>query len=249
LNVHSLYRSIDGENDALRENVGISVEADQCDFSMVVQRTRDELISLYSPNIELSIDINVASGLVREAQQTPELCKVRAPLVYHHQGGGRAGPIRADIAVRPPATDSDSLVQPPASANSPRQSDAPSQQAEPASRPPDPPLKPVEQPQRPLPTFRTMAWHYKGAQGLIRGPFSIDKLRRWWQDKKLPINLAISVTSDPDSFREVGTYYPKLEDAFTYNPMLFPFMGNRELDQDDQLERVFLAFDQKLAEQ
>jgi hypothetical protein len=194
---------------------------------MAIQWTRDELIGLYSPNIELSIDINMTSGLVREAQQTPELCKVRGPLVYHHQGGGRAGPIRADIPARPSAAHADGANSPPRA-------------AEPAPRPPDPP---------PRPAFRPMTWHYKDGQGLIRGPFSIDKLRRWWQDKKLPTNLAISAAGDADSFREVGTYYPRLEDAFTYNPVLFPFMGPAEQDEDDQLARIFLAFDQKLAEQ
>lgn len=94
-------------------------------------------------------------------------------------------------------------------------------------------VKPVTTPQ---------AWYYIDPSGTIQGPFPSPTLRGWWEKSLFPKDIQISVRNDRDSFKQINEYFPDLELAFTYNPLLFPFLGNPEYNEEDPLHVIFKNF-------
>jgi hypothetical protein len=186
----------------------------------LIQFTRDQLTMIFSRELPLAPGAKFIAAVMHQEPALPELCQSREPLEYRPTRGGRSAQVRADIRPK----DSGPVATRSAL-----------------------PLKPgdVVTPSKPT----ALAWYYKDPQEVIHGPFKSDQLRKWWIKGQLPPSLAISVTTDPESFKEITAHFPDLTEAFAFNPLLFPFMGTVEPDPDDPLERIFLGFQEKLAEQ
>ncbi|KAK8863610.1 kinesin-like protein [Tritrichomonas musculus] len=101
--------------------------------------------------------------------------------------------------------------------------------------------------QKPLPkvlkpVITPLAWYYIDPSQTIQGPFQSPMLRNWWEKKLFPKDIKISVSNDKETFKEICEYFPDLSLAFTYNPMLFPFLGKSEYNENDSLHTIFKNF-------
>ena len=96
------------------------------------------------------------------------------------------------------------------------------------------------------PVSTQLAWYYLDQEQKIQGPFNSSQLRQWWTGGHFPGNLLISNSNDPDSFKEICEFFPQLDNAFSFNPMLFPFLRSAEPDPNDELQKVFLGFQQEM---
>jgi hypothetical protein len=91
-----------------------------------------------------------------------------------------------------------------------------------------------------------LSWYYLDNKGERQGPFGSSRLRGWWDNKKLPRDIALSNSGKEGSFRPVYEYFPDLSLAFSYNPLGFPFLGPPKPDKDDPLHQIFSDFEAKL---
>lgn len=92
------------------------------------------------------------------------------------------------------------------------------------------------------PVMTPQAWFYIDPSGTIQGPFQSPQLRGWWEKNLFPKNIQISVKNERETFKEISEYFPDLSLAFTYNPLLFPFLGNPEYNEKDPLHVIFKNF-------
>jgi hypothetical protein len=185
-----------------------------------VSYTREQLISFYAPDLPLPENIAKVSRAFQAEPTVPILCQAHQTLEYHPAGHSGAAPqVRRDIAPKPKP----GAAQPRFAA----------------------PAKPAASAGPPASTV----WFYLDAQQTIQGPYDSERLNRWWEQKKLPPDLQISTSNDTATFRQVGTYFPDLSLAFTYNPILFPFLGPIDVDPEDPLEQIFCDFEAKIESQ
>jgi hypothetical protein len=210
----------------------------------LIQFTRDQLTTIFSRELPLPPGVNPIAAVMHQEPELPALCQSREPLEYRPTRGGRSAQVRADIRPTDVCPAANRLALP----SKPGEAAAPSKPAAAPPKAPTPPPLPSK-PGQPAPPPPALAWYYKDPQDAVRGPFKSDQLRKWWSKGQFPPTLEISVSTDPDSFREITAFFPDLTDAFAYNPLLFPFMGTVEPDPNDPLERIFRAFQEKLAEQ
>ena len=108
------------------------------------------------------------------------------------------------------------------------------------------PVQPVIQN---VPVSTPMAWFYLDPSGKTQGPYQTQQLRGWWEKNMFPTNLMISTTGRESSFHEVSYYFKDLSMAFSYNPILFPFLGPVTPEKDDILQEEFIKFEQTFSHQ
>jgi hypothetical protein len=185
--------------------------------------SRSELISFYTQGLPLPADFVKLPRAFQEEEILPILCQAHQTLEYHRTGAPRpdARKIHADIAPKREIGKAQPRFAHPAV-------QAQTGQTAPAKASPG------------------VSWYYLDPQQTIQGPYDSDRLLRWWRKDSLPTDVRISTSNDPASFREVGTYFPDLAIAFTYNPALFPFLGPIDADPENPLEGIFCDFEAKI---
>lgn len=92
------------------------------------------------------------------------------------------------------------------------------------------------------PVTTPLAWYYLDKSNTMQGPFPSTKLREWWEARKFPADLQITLVKDPSTVKHISYYFPNTALAFSYNPIIFPFMGPIKPNQEDPLESIFLSF-------
>lgn len=108
----------------------------------------------------------------------------------------------------------------------------------------EPTQKPLPKAVKPVTTPQT--WFYIDPSGTIQGPFQSPVLRGWWEKKLFPKDIKISTKNDKETFKEISEYFPDLSLAFSYNPLLFPFLGKAEYNEEDQLHAIFKNFQENI---
>lgn len=93
-----------------------------------------------------------------------------------------------------------------------------------------------------------IAWYYLDSRGCVQGPWATDQLREWWEGRKFPKDLHISLENDISKFAPVSAFFPDLEHAFAYNPVLFPFMAPPEAEPNGPLEEIYLGYINSLSQ-
>ncbi|KAH0786426.1 zinc finger CCCH domain-containing protein 19-like [Histomonas meleagridis] len=111
------------------------------------------------------------------------------------------------------------------------------------------PTQPAQPVIQNVPVSTPMAWFYRDPTGKIQGPFKMQKLREWWENKLFPTNLMISTNGAENSFHEVSYYFKDISKAFLYNPILFPFLGPVSPQEGDILQDEFIKFENSFSQQ
>lgn len=97
------------------------------------------------------------------------------------------------------------------------------------------------------PSVTQMSWFYLDPTGKRQGPFQSTQLREWWLRNSFPRDLKIS--PDGKEFDVVESFFGDLSAAFSYNPLLFPFLGCVSADADDQLQKLYLDLENSFVQQ
>ena len=92
--------------------------------------------------------------------------------------------------------------------------------------------------------FAAETWYYLDPKNNVHGPYGNQKLRSWLP--KFPEHFSISTSDNLNSFKDISEVFPIRELAFTYNPILYPFMGVNPQQSDDAIESIYLDFCQSL---
>ncbi|EAX99195.1 GYF domain containing protein [Trichomonas vaginalis G3] len=85
-------------------------------------------------------------------------------------------------------------------------------------------------------------WFYADPTQKIYGPYSADQMRHWWEKKNFPQDLKVSLRSDPDSLRPISEVFGAPENAFMFNPSMFPYILASPVEPDP-LQKLVLDFD------
>ncbi|OHT04828.1 GYF domain containing protein [Tritrichomonas foetus] len=183
-----------------------------------IQFTREQLLQVYRNDLPVPEGMNKNTQYFIEQPLTPRLLQTHQTTTFHSKNPRGGTRKNPKKVVRDiEPTNPNKIVQP----------------------------KPM--PKQPQAVSTPVAWYYIDPTDTIQGPFLSQLLREWWQKQLFPDNIRISVSNDKSTFKEIINFFPDLSLAFTYNPLLFPFLGKAEPDLTDPLQQVFVKYEESLA--